>query len=94
MTANGSSLAARDGPARAPGAVPGPACAPGIAVVRGEPTAVEIAALITVLAARQRLARPAAVRPRARSQWADRGHLLRAPVTAGPGAWRASALPW
>ena len=63
-------------------------------MVRGEPTESELAALVTVLAARQRLARPGAARPQPGSQWAARGRLIRAPVTAGPGAWRASALPW
>ncbi len=67
---------------------------PDISVVRGEPTASEVAALVTVLTARQRLTRAGAAPPQPRSQWAARGRLIRVPVTAGPGAWRASALPW
>ncbi|MGI8675733.1 MAG: acyl-CoA carboxylase epsilon subunit [Nocardioidaceae bacterium] len=27
------------------------------------------------------------------SVWSDRGRLVRAPLHAGPGAWRASVLP-
>jgi hypothetical protein len=60
-------------------------------VVRGDPTPGELAALVTVLAAR---ARPVEMPTRpAGSEWSARSRLIRAPVVPGPGAWRASALP-
>ncbi|MWA06630.1 acyl-CoA carboxylase subunit epsilon [Actinomadura sp. LD22] len=72
---------------------------PFLQVVRGDPSAAEIAALVAVLTARARAA--AAARdggePRT-SRWADRTRLVRATVSGGPrprgpGAWRASGLP-
>lgn len=68
---------------------------PHLAVVRGEPTAEELAALTAVLSARARAARaaraaeePAPERP---SGWRDRSRLMRgAPPRPGPGAWRLS----
>jgi hypothetical protein len=63
---------------------------PVLRVVRGDPTPEELAALLAVVAARS--AAPA--RPdRVRSPWVDRGRHLRRPLSPGPGAWRASALP-
>lgn len=78
---------------------------PLLRVVRGEATAEETAALIAALA----LARAAAQRAAAQraagaahggrsgaavlSSWCDRPRLLGAPISHGPGAWRASALP-
>ncbi|MGO9077641.1 MAG: acyl-CoA carboxylase subunit epsilon [Streptosporangiaceae bacterium] len=67
--------------------------APDISVARGQLSTVELAALVTVLAARHRLAQAAGVRPEARSEWSARSRLVRSPVTAGASAWRASALP-
>ena len=68
---------------------------PILRVVRGDPTEEEIAALITVIAARAR--QRAAARRRHQkvpgSAWTDRSRLVRQPVPAGPGAWRASAWP-
>ena len=63
---------------------------PFLRVVRGEPTAEELAALVAVLAAR---AAAAPARPRPRSAWADPASRLRVPLTPGPAAWRRSALP-
>jgi hypothetical protein len=65
---------------------------PLLRVVRGEPTAAELAALVAVLTARA-AAGAAARRPRPRSAWADPADRVRAPLAAGPGAWRRSALP-
>ncbi|GAA2624145.1 acyl-CoA carboxylase subunit epsilon [Actinomadura fulvescens] len=77
--------------------------APFLRVVRGEPTAEEIAALVAVLTARARTA--AAARARAEehaaarpSRWADHSRRLRGPAAEGlrqrgAGAWRASAFP-
>jgi hypothetical protein len=61
---------------------------PILRVVRGEPTAEELAAVVTVLLARGADEEPA---PAPRSLWSIptlRGHLPH-----GPGAWRASGLP-
>jgi hypothetical protein len=78
------------GPAE-PSAVPS---RPLLTVVRGEPTAAEIAAVTVVIGA---LAGRASQRPdRQRadgSRWAAKDQLMRAPLAAGSGAWRASALP-
>jgi len=60
---------------------------PFLRVVRGEPTAAELAALVVVLAA----AGPAAPEAEARSRWADRGAALRRPLHAGRGAWQAAS---
>ena len=63
---------------------------PVLRVVRGEPSAEELAALVTVLAARAAAPRPP---DRHRSLWRDRSRNIRPPLGAGPGAWRASGLP-
>ncbi|MFC5180200.1 acyl-CoA carboxylase subunit epsilon [Actinomadura harenae] len=67
-------------------------------IVRGDPSAEEVAALVAVLTARAQAA--AAARGDAPggapvSHWADRSRLTRTPVPPrpGPGTWRASALP-
>jgi hypothetical protein len=65
--------------------------APVLRVVRGEPTADELAALVAVLTARSRSTRSRpAVRP---SGWSDRSRLLRSIPRPGPGAWAASGQP-
>jgi hypothetical protein len=62
---------------------------PSLRVVRGEPTAEELAALVAVLAAR-----PAAPPPRRLSSaWADPARRLGLTHRPGPAAWRRSALP-
>ncbi|PDP86934.1 acyl-CoA dehydrogenase [Glycomyces fuscus] len=65
---------------------------PHLAVVRGEPTAEELAVLTAVLSARARAARSAEEPPPERpSGWRDRSRLVRgAPPRPGPGAWRLS----
>ncbi len=69
--------------------------APFLSVVRGRPTDEEMAAVMAVLAARAIAARKALAvqHAPARSAWSDRSSQLRRPLVAGPGAWRASALP-
>lgn len=70
---------------------------PYLTVVRGEPTEAELAAVIAVLAARRtaRATADSATPPgSSRSAWASRHQLMREPVHAGPGAWRASARRW
>ncbi|MDT0532263.1 acyl-CoA carboxylase epsilon subunit [Micromonospora sp. DSM 115977] len=59
-------------------------------VVRGVPTAEELAALVGAIVVRSRPA--AAPPPVAASAWARSGRPVAAAV-AGPGAWRASGLP-
>jgi hypothetical protein len=66
---------------------------PFLQIVRGEPTAEEITALIAVLRARARAAGGAGRAAKRPSAWADRSRLVRRPLAPGPGAWRSSALP-
>lgn len=62
---------------------------PVLRIVRGEPTAEELAALVAVVAARSGTpAPPPATIP---SAWTDRSLLVRKHLHPGPGAWRASA---
>ncbi|WP_328997132.1 acyl-CoA carboxylase subunit epsilon [Kribbella sp. NBC_00709] len=61
-------------------------------VVKGEPTAEELAALVTVLAARAAGPGPAADPQRA-GNWATYWRNARTPFHPGPGQWRASAHP-
>jgi len=72
-----------------------PGSGPALEVVRGQPSAEELAALTVVLAAA--LARRGAAGPgrpgRAASGWASRSRGLRAPLRPGPDAWRRSARP-
>ncbi|MGZ4469782.1 MAG: acyl-CoA carboxylase epsilon subunit [Nocardioidaceae bacterium] len=64
---------------------------PLLRVVRGEPSAEELAALVAVVAARAAASGP---RPPARvSAWTDRSRRVRRPLRPGPGAWQASAWP-
>ncbi|MGH3492104.1 MAG: acyl-CoA carboxylase subunit epsilon [Sciscionella sp.] len=65
---------------------------PLLRVVRGTPDEAELAALTTIVATLGSDAQPA-TDSASPSRWADRAALVRAPLHAGPGAWRASALP-
>lgn len=61
---------------------------PLLQVVRGAPSAEELAALTVVVAAlSQRRPRR---RPTPVGAWAERADVLRRPLLAGPGGWRAS----
>jgi len=72
-----------------------------LSVVRGNPTDTELAALVTVLAARAGASAAAATSAtdqptpaRApRSRWSDKSWLMRGSLSPGPDAWRRSALP-
>ncbi|HEV2377174.1 MAG TPA: acyl-CoA carboxylase subunit epsilon [Streptosporangiaceae bacterium] len=70
---------------------------PLFSVMAGQPTPEELAALTVVLArvlaARSAAAQAASYSGTKPGHWADRSHLLRVPLTPGPGAWRRSALP-
>ncbi|WP_304451844.1 acyl-CoA carboxylase subunit epsilon [Nocardiopsis sp. YSL2] len=65
---------------------------PHLVVVRGEPTAEELAALTAVLSARAAAAgaAEAPVRTAPASGWRDRSPGLRTRLHPGPGAWRRS----
>ena len=68
---------------------------PMLRVVHGDSSPDELAALVTVIAAKARQ-RAAARRRRPElphSAWTDRSRLVRQPVRPGHGAWRASAWP-
>jgi hypothetical protein len=72
--------------------------APYVRVVRGDPSAEEIAALIPALAVLTAAAARAASASQAGQQppvhnWNSRARLLRTPVHAAAGGWRRSALP-
>jgi hypothetical protein len=81
-------------PANGRGAQPG--SGPVLEVVRGQPSAEELAALTVVLAAalaRQERSDGPGRPGRAASGWASRARGLRAPLRPGPDAWRRSARP-
>jgi hypothetical protein len=65
--------------------------APAFRVVRGTPTAEELAALVGVLFSRRAVG-PAEPPRTAPSRWRA-STLPGVPMRPGPGAWRASALP-
>ena len=74
---------------------------PELRVVRGEPTAEEVAALVTALSAVSAAAGSSgsaaggaagSSESRSWSRWSDRAALMRKSLPRGPGAWRASAL--
>jgi hypothetical protein len=68
---------------------------PALSIVAGHPTPAETAAVVVVLTAVASAAAAGTQRDSAghRSEWSDRSRLLRTAASAGPGAWRASALP-
>jgi uncharacterized membrane protein YdfJ with MMPL/SSD domain len=68
---------------------------PLLRVVRGDPTADELAALVAVLVAvlAARAAGPAAAALGSRTAWNDPARLVREPLHPRPGGWRGSALP-
>ena len=75
-------------PSEAPATSP-----PALRVLRGSPSAEELAALAAVLAARAAASCDGPALDAAVSLWRDRTALVGAPLLAGPGAWRASGLP-
>ena len=62
---------------------------PALRVVRGEPTAEELAVL-TALVAVAGSGGGSAAEPPSRGRWNDPAALHRSPLLAGPGAWRAT----
>jgi acyl-CoA carboxylase epsilon subunit len=65
---------------------------PILRVVKGDPTPEELAALITVVAARAATPAPAP-EPDGVNNWATYWRNARTPFRPGPGRWRASAHP-
>jgi hypothetical protein len=65
---------------------------PILQVVKGDPTPEELAALVTVIAARAAAPAPAPEPERA-NNWATYWRNARTPFHPGPGRWRASAHP-
>jgi hypothetical protein len=65
---------------------------PLLRVVRGEPTAEELAALTVVVAALARRRGPRR-RPVPMSGWGSPARSHRRPLPAGPGGWQASGRP-
>ena len=63
---------------------------PVLRVVRGQPDAPEVAALVAVVLAR---GPAAAAGTSAVSVWASRARLVRPPLRPGLGAWRTSGWP-
>lgn len=63
---------------------------PTIRVIRGNPTAAELAALVVVLAARPSQPRVSQAVAGVTSGWVDRSAGLRKPLRPGPGSWRRS----
>jgi hypothetical protein len=62
-------------------------------VVRGEPSAEELAALVAVVSARASSASGSADAAPRRSAWGDPARGVRQPVSPGRDGWRASARP-
>ena len=63
---------------------------PLLRVVKGEPSAEELAALVAVIAS---LGAPSAAPPRRTPEWNAHHRMQRPVLRAGRGAWRASGLP-
>jgi len=59
-------------------------------VVKGDPSAEELAALVAVVAS---LGGPAAAPARRTPEWNHNRRMQRVVLRAGPGAWRSSGLP-
>jgi hypothetical protein len=69
---------------------------PVLSITRGNPSAEQLAAVVTVLSglsARMEQAQPPGPAQAERSEWSARYRLMRVPLHRGPGGWRASALP-
>ena len=68
---------------------------PLVSVARGKPDPAELAAVVVVLTARARRAAAGggSSQRRPRQNWSAPATMMRPQLRAGPGAWRASALP-
>lgn len=61
-----------------------------ISVTAGNPTQTELAIVLSLLT---HLPRTEIVQPNPPSRWSNREAMMRPAISAGPGAWRASAFP-
>ncbi len=68
-----------------------PTAGPALRVVRGDPSAVELAALVAVLAATSAATTKAPTS--APSMWGHPSAAMRRSLSVSPGGWRASARP-
>ncbi len=66
---------------------------PRLAIVAGDPSAEEVAAVVAVLSVLLESAGAPGAGETVRYGWSDRSRLLREPLARGTGGWRASALP-
>ncbi|UPK76131.1 acyl-CoA carboxylase subunit epsilon [Nocardioidaceae bacterium SCSIO 66511] len=69
------------------------AAAPVLRVVKGDPSAEELAALVAVVASRTTGAGEPDSAPKVRSRWGDPAYAVRPVLTPGPNGWRRSAFP-
>ena len=65
---------------------------PVLRILRGDATPEEVAALVAVIASMSGGTAPA--KPQPRSTWADPARRMRTTLPHGPGAWRASGMPY
>jgi hypothetical protein len=63
---------------------------PILRVVRGNPSAEELAVLTAVISAASGGDEPTSVTPPVRGRWNDPAHMHRRAWSAGPGGWRAA----
>jgi hypothetical protein len=63
---------------------------PTLRIVRGEPSAEELAVVTALFAAGGEAAAPPRPQPQ-RGRWNDPAHQLRRPLFPGPGGWRGAA---
>jgi len=75
------------------GSPPGRSRPPELLVTGGSLPAAELAAVTVVVTARVRLAGQPAPGPVTRSEWSAVSRLVREPLVAHRGGWRASGLP-
>ena len=64
-----------------------------VRIVRGEPTAEELAALVAVLAATGSGREQAPAAPPAATGWTAHSRYVRTTVAPSPNGWRAAAFP-
>jgi hypothetical protein len=63
---------------------------PQLRVVKGEPTAEELAAIAAIVTAAASAASADAPAPPLRGRWNDPARMHRRPLLSGPGGWRAA----
>lgn len=66
---------------------------PVLRIVKGDPSAEEVAALVTVVAARTAGGTETESAPKTRSRWGDPAYAIRPVLSPGADGWRRSAFP-